>query len=99
MPAVERDIDWACTDGLLRSRQRPQRFVLRVARSIRPGARRRLAHGRARTPPRRPAGFESAALMDSWRGRALARFGCGRRAGAAAFGIRHSFWRVGVATL
>jgi hypothetical protein len=32
-------------------------------------ARRRLTPRSARTPPRRPAGFESAALMGSWRSR------------------------------
>lgn len=75
--------------------------LCRVAHPIRPeGAAAAGARTSARTPPRRPTGFESAALCSSdGAGQRCALSGCGRRAGAAAFGLRHSIWRVGVAAL
>jgi len=90
---AERDVLRAFSGRLLRSRQGPRPFVFRVTHSIRPeGA--AAADARARAHAAATAARIRECCFDGrLRRRALRADGCGRRAGAAAFCLRHSNWR------
>lgn len=76
----ERGLNCACSDGLLQSRQGPQRLCFpRGALDPAGGRGGGWRTEGARTPPRRPVGFESAALLSAVGAERFALKSCGRR--------------------